>query len=254
MSESMASSPAPPTAALVVIGNEILSGKVRDDNIQFLAQELFAMGWILKEIVVIPDEHATVVQVLRRLKETYNHVFTSGGVGPTHDDITLGAVAEATEKALVVSPMLEHLLKKFYDVDLLTPSQQRLAMVPEGAVLHYAASSSYPQMLVDNVYPLPGIPDLFRKKFAELQELWPASEPRQRRCLNLVAMETDLAELLAKVAGTHPDVSLGSYPTEKDGVWHLELVLEAADVAPLERAFTMLIDALGPQITVDTGA
>lgn len=235
----------PVSAALVIIGNEILSGKVEEANGRFLAQELFGMGWHLLEIAVVPDEHARVVETVRRLAALYDHVFTSGGVGPTHDDITLAAVAEAMGKTLVVSPVLEILLQRFYGVELLTPAQQRLALVPEGATLHYGQSSQYPQMMVDNVYPLPGIPDLFRKKFQELKELWPPQTPRGRRSLQLVAMETDLADLLTRVAAEHPEVQLGSYPTLRDGVWHLELVLESWDAEQLERALTVLAGELG---------
>src|SRR5690606_35081331 len=94
-------------------------------------------------------------------------------------------------------------------------------------------------------YPLPGIPDLFRKKFDELRDLWPPSSPRARRCLHLIAMETDLADLLARVASDHPDVQLGSYPTFKEGEWHLELVLESTDLEQLERALSVLSEALG---------
>ena len=237
----------PVTVALVIIGNEILSGKVEEANARFLAQQLFEMGWHLMEIAVVPDDHSRVVQTVQRLASAYDHVFTSGGVGPTHDDITLGAVAEALDKQLVLSPVLELLLRKFYGVELLTPSQQRLALVPEGATLHYGQFSDYPQMMVDNVYPLPGIPALFRKKFCELKELWPASAPRARRCLELVAMETDLADLLTTVANDHPEVQLGSYPTCKDGVWHLELVLESSNFEQLEKALSVLVEALGVQ-------
>ena len=245
---ALPSDPAPPvSAALVIIGNEILSGKVEEANGRFLAQQLFELGWHLREIAVVPDQHQEVVDTVRRLSAKYDHVFTSGGVGPTHDDITLAAVAEATGKSLVVSPVLEILLRKFYGVELLTPAQQRLAMVPEGAVLHYGETSQYPQMVVDNVYPLPGIPDLFRKKFVELKELWPASPPRARRCLQLIAMETDLADLLTGVADSHPTVQLGSYPTFKEGAWHLELVLESADLEQLEKALAVLVQALGVQ-------
>lgn len=235
----------PVTAALVIIGNEILSGKVEEANARFLAQQLFELGWRLLEIAVVPDTRDAVVSAVRRLAAAYDHVFTSGGVGPTHDDITVAAVAEAMEKPLVVSPVLELLLRKFYGVELLTPSQQRLALVPEGAVLHYGESSQYPQMMVDNVYPLPGIPDLFRKKFHELKELWPPAAPIGRRSLRLVAMETDLAELLTTVANDHPAVQLGSYPTLRDGEWHLELVLESANSEELEKALAVLVRELG---------
>lgn len=235
----------PITAALVIIGNEILSGKVEEANGRFLAQQLFDMGWHLLEVAVVPDTREAVVSTVRRLAGTFDHVFTSGGVGPTHDDITVSAVAEAMERPLVLSPVLELLLRKFYGVELLTLPQQRLALVPEGAVLHYGESSQYPQMMVDNVYPLPGIPDLFRKKFLELKELWPAATPRQRRSLKLIAMETDLADLLTRVANDYPAVQLGSYPTLIEGEWHLELVLESSVGEELERALAVLVLELG---------
>ncbi len=235
----------PITAALVIIGNEILSGKVEEANGRFLAQQLFELGWHLLEVAVVPDTREAVISTVRRLAASFDHVFTSGGVGPTHDDITLAAVAEAMERPLVVSPVLELLLRKFYGVELLTPSQQRLALVPEGAVLHYGESSQYPQMMIENVYPLPGIPDLFRKKFLELKELWPPAAPIGRRSLQLIAMETDLAELLTTVANDHPAVQLGSYPTLKEGQWHLELVLESSRPEELEKALAVLVRELG---------
>ncbi len=233
------------SAALVVIGNEILSGKVQETNAGYLARELFAMGWELKEIAVVPDDNETVVSTLQRLSAQVDHLFTSGGVGPTHDDITLAAVAQATDRKLVVSPVLERLLKRFYKVEFLTPSQQRLAIIPEGSTLHYGEASKYPQMVVDNIYPLPGIPELFRKKFEELKELWPPSEACGRRCLKLEALETDVAESVAAIAAQFPSVSLGSYPSQRDGVWHLELVLESRDLEALEEACQALGEALG---------
>ena len=105
------------------------------------------------------------VDTLKRLHSQYDHIFTSGGVGPTHDDITLESIGLALERKVVVSPMLEKFLKLHYKTDLLTPAQQRLAWICEGSTLHYGPESLYPQVVVDRVYPLPGIPELFRKKF-----------------------------------------------------------------------------------------
>lgn len=226
----------PPTAALLVIGNELLSGKITDQNTPYLASQLFNMGWDFKEVCMIGDSQADIVTSLQRLLKKYDHVFTSGGVGPTHDDITLQAVGVALNRKLVLSPVLERLLKKFYKTEVLSPAQQRLAMIPEGAVLHYGSDSLYPQMVVERVYPLPGIPNLFRKKFQELKEMWPQVAPPARRCFQMIAMETDLAALLGALAVDHPKVSLGSYPTERDGIWHLELVMESRDGSALEGA------------------
>jgi molybdenum cofactor synthesis domain-containing protein len=230
----------PPGAALLVIGNEILSGKVRDENTPFLAQELFDLGWAFREVSIVGDVQEDIVENLKRLLARHEYVFTSGGVGPTHDDITLQSIALATGRRLVLSPMLERLIKKYYKSDVLTPAQQRLAMIPEGSVLHYGPDSIYPQMVVDRVYPLPGIPDLFRRKFQELKSLWPEVDKPLRHCFKMIAMETDLAAPLGALAQEHPDVSVGSYPTEKVGIWHLELVLESRKHDALDEA----VDAL----------
>lgn len=226
----------PPKAGFLVIGNEILSGKVRDENIHFLAHQLFEMGWYFREVCVVGDVRQDIIDTLQRMLQNNDYVFTSGGVGPTHDDITLEAIGAALDRRLVLSPVLERLIKKFYQQEILSPAQQRLAMIPEGSTLHYGADSIYPQMVVDRVYPLPGIPDLFRKKFQQLKSLWPALPPKCRQCFQMVAMETDLAALLQALADEHSGVSLGSYPTEKNGVWHLELVLESRDPIALESA------------------
>jgi molybdenum cofactor synthesis domain-containing protein len=234
----------PPTAALLVIGNEILSGKVRDENIHFLAEELFGLGWQLKEIAVVGDVQSEIVRTLKRLHSDYDHIFTSGGVGPTHDDITLESIALGLGRKLVLSPMLERFLKKHYKTDMLTPTQQRLAMICEGSTLHYGPDSLYPQIVVDRVYPLPGIPEFFRKKFHELKTLWPAVPRPGRRCFQFVAQETDMAAALGAIAEEHPEVSLGSYPSELEGVWHLELVLESRDSDALDAASRSLRSVL----------
>ncbi len=234
----------PVTAALVVIGNEILSGKVKEQNSRFLARELFLMGWVLKEVAIIPDDRNCIVETLRRLAPTHDHLFTSGGVGPTHDDVTLDAVAQAVEREIVVSPVLELLLKKFYGVELLSPSQTRLAMVIEGSTLHYGTSSMYPQIMVDNIYPLPGIPDLFRQKFRELKELWPVEEPCLRRCFHLQTEETQVADFLGQIDTEFPEVNLGSYPSRRGNVWSLELVLESRNSEQLTQASQQIVDEL----------
>lgn len=236
MVSPMTSPTKPITAGLIVIGNEILSGKVEEANSRFLAQKLFDMGWFLTEVVIIPDEIEVVVQAIRRLSSQVDHLFTSGGIGPTHDDITLEALAKALDRPLVSSPVLKLLLKKFAEVDFLTPGQERLALVPEGATLHYAPGSSYPQMTIDHIYPLPGIPELFRTKFLELQTLWPVAKPRLRRCFKLIAQETDIADRLGAIAQAHPLVQVGSYPSLIDKAWHIELVLESTEVDAMEKA------------------
>ncbi len=242
--EPQAAQTAPPRAALIVIGNEILSGKVPEANANYLARELFEMGWELLEIAVVADCRSAIAETVQRLHPRVDHLFTSGGVGPTHDDVTLAALSQATGRPITVSPLLEQILKNYYGVADLSPAQQRLSLILEGATLHYGSTAIYPQLIVDGIYPLPGVPTLFRQKFQELKELWPVEHSKLRRCFHLVAEETELADLLANVAASYPDVQLGSYPTCIDGVWNLELVLESRNQRQMTAAVEELSSAL----------
>ena len=157
------------TAAALIIGNEILSGKTEDTNTPFLARELRALGVTLSRVVVVPDEEAVIRDEVRALSGGYDCVFTSGGVGPTHDDVTLRAVAAAFERELVTNPDLERAIREHFDV-VRTPAAMRMAEVPAGAEMVYGDGLWIPVVLVDNVYVLPGLPPIFRKKVVALRD------------------------------------------------------------------------------------
>ncbi len=233
-----------PTAGLVVIGNELLSGKVVDENTPFLTRRLTQLGVDVREVRIIPDELDLIAAQVAESSQRYTYVLTSGGIGPTHDDLTIEAVAQAFELDVVVSPALESLLKTYYKVDLLSGPQSRMACIPEGAELIYPRGTTYPQVVVKNVYIFPGIPSLLRKKFELIADLF-QSEPMHERRIQLVASESDIAETLNQVVSDFPTVRIGSYPRQEEEQWHVELILEARDEKRLIEAHSLLTQQLG---------
>lgn len=232
-----------PTAGLVIIGNELLSGRVPDENTPFLTRRLYELGVEVREIRVVADEMDTIATAVREASERFDFVFTSGGIGPTHDDLTIPAVAMALNRKVVSSPGLERLLKQYYGVDELTLAQGRLAEIPEGAELIYPEGTDYPQVVLGNVYIFPGIPSLLRKKFELIASLF-EGEPLHFRKLEMEVSETDIAGVVSAAAERFPAVRIGSYPRHLGNRWEVELTFEARDLELLEEALRYLQEQL----------
>jgi molybdenum cofactor synthesis domain-containing protein len=198
------------TAAALVIGNEILTGKVAEQNIYVMAKELFGLGVELRRIVVCADEVEIIARDLRELKRNHDIVITSGGVGPTHDDVTIRAVALAFDQKVVRAVPYEHLLREYYG-ERLTEMHLRMADVPEGARLLATPEMRWPTIAVDNVYVLPGVPQIFRAKMAILREELKGSGAFFSRAVYVALDEPTLAPLLDQLAAAHPGVNIGSY-------------------------------------------
>jgi len=159
----------PKTAGIILIGNEILSGKIEDANAAYLCRELRGLGVDVQRITVIPDEVDTIAREVAFFSQEFDVVFTSGGVGPTHDDVTMEGVARAMKVSVVRHPGLVALLRQYYG-DAVNDANLRMAEVPEGAELVGAESVRFPTVLARNVYILPGVPEIFRRKFAAIRE------------------------------------------------------------------------------------
>lgn len=198
------------TAAALIIGNEILTGKVAEQNILVMARELFALGVELRRIVVCPDEIHTIADDLRELKAGHDIVITSGGVGPTHDDVTIKAVAAAFDQRVVRALPYEALLREYYG-ERLTEMHLRMADVPEGARLLATPELRWPTVAVDNVYVMPGVPQIFRAKMAILREELKGSGAFFSRAVYVSLDEPTLAPLLDRLSAAHPGVNIGSY-------------------------------------------
>jgi molybdenum cofactor synthesis domain-containing protein len=233
-----------PTAAILVIGDEILSGKTADQNAQLLIGELRALGVALKRILVIPDDVKEVAASVRALSAGFDYVFTSGGVGPTHDDVTLVGVAQAFAVPIVRQPELEDRLRRYFG-ERIDEAKLRMADVPQGAELIETAEMRWPVLGMRNVFILPGVPELFRKKFMAIRERFRVA-PFYARALFTLEDEFDIAARLSTVAEAHPLVAIGSYPSFSTPDYKVKLTLESKDETALHTALAALLALLDP--------
>ena len=234
------------TAAILIIGDEILSGKTSDENAAFLIGELRELGVALKRILVIPDVLDEIAASVRELAARYDHVFTSGGVGPTHDDLTMEGVARAFGTRVARRPELEQLLRGFYGAKL-EERNLRMADVPDGAALIASPDLPWPVIAFRNVYILPGIPSIFRRKFLAIRERFRAA-PYHLTCLYVADDEGRIAGHMDKVAAGYPEVAVGSYPRIEGEGWKVKITLESKDRALVERAAKELAALIGERV------
>lgn len=231
-----------PTAAILVIGDEILSGKVEDANARLLIGELRELGVALRRILVVPDDVDDVAKAVRELSARFDHVFTSGGVGPTHDDVTIVGIAAAFETPVIRHPELERRLKAYFG-DNTDESKLRMADVPENAELLEMPDWRWPVLLCRNVYILPGVPELFRKKFLAMRERFRV-EPFFARAIYTLEEEFDIAAALREVADANPAVAIGSYPNFATPDYKVKVTLESKDKAALDACLAVLMTRL----------
>ncbi len=236
-----------PTAAMIVIGDEILSGRTRDSNMHHLAQELTKVGIDLKEVRVVSDEAQAIEGAVRALSAAYTHVFTSGGIGPTHDDITADCVARAFGRAIDVRDDARAILQAHYDrmgTDL-NQARLRMARIPEGAALIDNPVSAAPGFIVENVYVMAGVPTVFETMVASVLPTLVGGSPLMSQSLRVYRGEGDIAGPLGQLAVDFPDLSIGSYPFQKDGVYGAQIVIRGQDGAQVDAAMTRLSQEFG---------
>lgn len=242
----MAQSAANPTAAMLVIGDEILSGRTRDANMHHLAGQLTAHGIDLTEVRVVSDDQPAIVRALNALRADYAHVFTSGGIGPTHDDITADAIGAAFGVHVDVRDDARALLQAHYDRQgsELNAARLRMARIPDGATLIENPVSVAPGFTLENVHVMAGVPSVFQAMVQSVLPTLTGGQPLVSRTLRMMRGEGDLAGPLGEVAAQYPDISFGSYPFQKDGVYGANLVLRGPDEAALDAAMAALEAAL----------
>ncbi len=224
------------TAAVLVIGDEILSGRTKDKNIGTIAEHLTNIGIRLREVRVVPDVEAEIIVALDALRERYDYVFTTGGIGPTHDDITADAVAKAFGVSIDVDPRAKAmLLERMSEADL-TQARLRMARIPAGAELVDNPVSRAPGFMIGNVIVMAGVPRIMEAMLASVT-------PRLRTGAKLISVsihvrapEGIVAGYLSAAQADHPDVQMGSYPQYEDGRPSVHLVLRAVNEARLEEA------------------
>lgn len=229
------------TAAIVLIGNELLSGKVVDTNAAWLIGRLRALGVDLRRVAVVPDVAGDIVDEVRRCSAAYHAVFTSGGVGPTHDDITLESIAAAFDVGLERHPRLEKLMRDHFG-DRLTDDHLRMADLPAGTELIEGGEIRWPVIVVRNVWVLPGVPEIFRAKFDAVAERF-RDGAFFLRSIWLDADEGTIARRLRAIEAEH-GVAVGSYPRWGGADYRLRVTIEARKPDPVDAAMGALIAAL----------
>jgi molybdenum cofactor synthesis domain-containing protein len=236
--------------ALVVIGNEILSGKIHDTNTFFAARELRAIGVTLQRIAVVPDELDAIAEEVRYCSQRFGFVITSGGVGPTHDDITIAGVAAALGRPVVIHPRLDALIREHFG-DRPNNAGMKMAEVPEGAVLIEGGPMIFPTVQVENIYMLPGIPQLFEGKLLAIKPRF-ATDPYFARAIYSSAGEGRIASILDACLERFPKLLLGSYPKIGNSEYRVKVTLESKERDYVDDAFRYLLELLPGDVIVKT--
>jgi molybdenum cofactor synthesis domain-containing protein len=233
------------TACLLIIGNEILSGRTKDANLNFLALELNKLGVRLRECRVIPDVEQTVVETVNEVRAKFDYVFTTGGIGPTHDDITADCIAKAFGVGISEHPeAVARMAKHYGDPALFTPARRRMARIPHGGVLVDNPVSVAPGFQMENVFTFAGIPTIMQGMFHAMKHRLVGGVPVVSRTVRTNLPEGIIAEPLGALQKRFEDLDIGSYPGFRNGKVSVSLVLRGTDDARLAAASSELIDTL----------
>lgn len=238
----MAEAETNPTAAMLVIGDEILSGRTRDANMYHLAGRLTAQGIDLKEVRVVSDDAPAIVSAVQALSKSFDHVFTSGGIGPTHDDITADCIAKAFGDQIDIRSDAYDLLAAYYaqgDKEF-NAARQRMARIPDSATLIDNPVSVAPGFSVQNVHVMAGVPSVFQAMVDSVLPRLTGGAPLLSETIRINRGEGDIAGPLGELATKFPEISIGSYPFQHEGVYGANIVLRGVDAELLARATTSL--------------
>ncbi len=230
---------ASPTAAVLLIGNEILSGKTQDVNLQYLGSELATLGVRLVEARVLPDDKDIIVSTVNECRARFDYVFTTGGIGPTHDDITAQCIAAAFGRGLILDEDAVVCLRR--GSFELNEARLKMARVPEGATLIENPLSNAPGFRVENVFVLAGIPRIARAMFETIATYLAAGPPIYSRNVDVFLREGDIAEPLELIAAEYPEIDIGSYPFARDGRFGANLVVRGTDEQRIDEALASII-------------
>lgn len=230
------------TAALLIIGDEILSGRTKDKNIGALADGLTAIGIRLREVRIVGDEQDAIISAVNALRKNHTYLFTTGGIGPTHDDITADCIAAAFGVGIDVDPRAVAVMKPVYEKRglELTGARLRMARIPEGADLINNSVSIAPGFMIGNVITMAGVPSIMASMFADVAPRLKHGAKLFSETLIVRHPEAEMADLFRAHQTNHPDVMMGSYPSFMDGKFKTELVLRATDREKLALAFVEL--------------
>ena len=239
------------TACVIIIGNEILSGRTQDKNLGWLAKELNKSGIQLTEARVIPDVEQTIIDTVNYARKQFSYVFTTGGIGPTHDDITSATIAKTFGVALEKNPEAVAILTRHYGAKNLNPARLKMAEIPAGATLIYNPVSAAPGFKIENVYVMAGVPSIMQAMFDNIRHTLTGNAQMLSRTLSAYITEGIIAEQLTAIANSYDNVEIGSYPFMRNNRLGTSLVTRSIDESSLNAAYGQIksmLQALTPEV------
>ena len=228
-------------AAILIIGNEILSGRTQDTNTSTLANWLNSIGVKVSEVRVVPDEEKIIVDTLNLLRNSYNYVFTTGGIGPTHDDITAQSVAKAFDRKYQIHQEAFKILEAYYKPGEFNEGRQKMVKMPENAKLILNPTSGAPGFSVNNVFCLPGVPSILKSMLGGLKNEIVGGEPILSHTISLKTVESEIANSLTKVQEDNKDVEIGSYPFFHAGKLGVSIVLRSENQSKIDTCNSQIL-------------
>ena len=230
------------TAGIIIIGNEVLSGRTKDINTSTLAKWLNSLGIQVKEVRVIPDIESTIIETVNNLKRKFNYIFTTGGIGPTHDDITAESISKAFNLEYGFHKQAYSILEKYYRPGEFNDGRQKMAKMPTTANLILNPTSGAPGFYVENVFCLPGVPSILQSMIGGLNNVLIGGDPILNITISLRTVESEIAKTITEIQNKNNDVEIGSYPFFKAGKLGVSIVLRSANKKKLDECNSEILD------------
>ena len=230
------------TAGIIIIGNEVLSGRTKDINTSTLAKWLNSLGIQVKEVRVIPDIETSIIETVNNLKKKFNYIFTTGGIGPTHDDITAESISKAFNLEYGFHKQAYSILEKYYKPGEFNDGRQKMAKMPTTANLILNPTSGAPGFYVENVFCLPGVPSILQSMIGGLNNKLVGGDPILSSTISLRTVESEIAKSITEIQNKYNDVEIGSYPFFKGGKLGVSIVTRSADKKKLDECYKEIID------------
>ena len=229
-------------AAIIIIGNEILSGRTQDTNTSTIALWLNSLGVKVQEVRVIPDIEDVIVNTISKVRKINNYVFTTGGIGPTHDDITAKSISKAFNVKYEVNKEAYKILENYYKPGEFNEGRQKMAWTPSNAKLILNPTSGAPGFIIDNVYCLPGVPSILKSMLGGLKNVISGGKPIISHTINLRTVESEIAKSLTTVQGNNKDVEIGSYPFFRAGKLGVAIVIRSVEQSKIDICNAQILD------------
>ena len=229
-------------AAIIIIGNEVLSGRTKDLNTSTLSIWLNSIGIVVKEVRVIPDIEKKIISTVNELRNKFDYVFTTGGIGPTHDDITAESVSKAFNLEYGIHKEAFSILERYYERGEFNKGRQKMSMMPTKAKLILNPSSGAPGFYIENVFCLPGVPSILKAMIGGLNNILVGGDPILSKTINLKTYESEIAKSLTNIQNNNKDVEIGSYPFFRQGKLGVSIVLRSVKQNKLDNCNSQILE------------